>query len=189
MTAIDREALIDRAAGALMGAFIGDALALGPHWYYDLDELRARYGPWISDYTTPMPDHYHAGMKAGESSQAGVLLRLTLESLADCGGYDEADHSPFFERYDEGKYGTDGGPLHDPCAVFAVTHPELFDLRAKRVEIELYGEFTRGMTAVDERPIVASKKGEPNALVAYEPKSAEIFDLIYAAVAADSLRA
>jgi hypothetical protein len=42
------------------------------------------------------------------------------------------------------------------------------------------------MTAVDERPIVASKKGEPNALVAYEPKSAEIFDLIYAAVAAES---
>ena len=28
----------DRAVGAIMGAFIGDALALGPHWYYDLDE-------------------------------------------------------------------------------------------------------------------------------------------------------
>jgi len=34
----------DRAAGAIMGAFIGDALGLGPHWYYDLDELRAAYG-------------------------------------------------------------------------------------------------------------------------------------------------
>ena len=25
--------LRDRAAGAIMGAFIGDALGLGPHWY------------------------------------------------------------------------------------------------------------------------------------------------------------
>ena len=94
----------------------------------------------------------------------------------------------FSTTYGE-QLGVYGGPLHDPCAVFAVTHPQLFDLRPKRVDIELYGEFTRGMTAVDERPIVASKKGEPNALVAYEPKSAEIFDLIYAAVAADSARA
>jgi len=91
----------------------------------------------------------------------------------------------FSTTYGE-QLGVYGGPLHDPCAVFAVTHPQLFDLRSKRVDIELYGEFTRGMTAVDERPIVASKKGEPNALVAYEPKSAEIFDLIYAAVAAES---
>ena len=30
----------DRAVGAVMGAFIGDALALGPHWYYNLDDLR-----------------------------------------------------------------------------------------------------------------------------------------------------
>ena len=37
--------LQDRIAGALMGAFIGDALALGPHWYYDLNELRTNYGP------------------------------------------------------------------------------------------------------------------------------------------------
>ena len=93
----------------------------------------------------------------------------------------------FSTTYGE-QLGVYGGPLHDPCAVFAVTHPELFDLREKRVEIELYGEFTRGMTAVDERPIVASKKGKPNALVAYEPKAAEIFDLIYAAVAADSVQ-
>jgi inosine-uridine nucleoside N-ribohydrolase len=91
----------------------------------------------------------------------------------------------FSTTYGE-QLGVYGGPLHDPCAVFAVTHPQHFDLRPKRVDIELYGEFTRGMTAVDERPIVASKKGEPNALVAYEPKSAEIFDLIYAAVAAES---
>lgn len=88
----------DRAAGALVGAFVGDALALGPHWYYDLDQLRARYGAWITDYTDPLADHYHAGMKAGQSSQSGLLLRLLLESLVGCGGYDEAD---FCRRLDE----------------------------------------------------------------------------------------
>ena len=29
----------DRAEGALLGAWIGDALGLGPHWYYSLQEL------------------------------------------------------------------------------------------------------------------------------------------------------
>ena len=57
-----RPTIEDRARGALMGALIGDALALGPHWYYDLDELRATYGPWISDYTRPKAGRYHAGM-------------------------------------------------------------------------------------------------------------------------------
>ena len=78
MSPNQQAALADRVRGALMGAFIGDALALGPHWYYNLEQLRARYGEWISDYTTPRPEHYHAGMQAGQSSQAGVLLRLTL---------------------------------------------------------------------------------------------------------------
>jgi hypothetical protein len=48
-----------------MGAFIGDALALGPHWYYDLDELHRDYGEWISDYTDPKPGRYHAGRRSG----------------------------------------------------------------------------------------------------------------------------
>jgi ADP-ribosylglycohydrolase len=65
------QSLQDRAAGALMGAFIGDALALGPHWYYDLDELRADYGDWIRLHR-PAPGRYHAGLKAGQPSQAGV---------------------------------------------------------------------------------------------------------------------
>jgi hypothetical protein len=34
----------DRAAGAVIGALVGDGLGLGPHWYYDLAELRRDYG-------------------------------------------------------------------------------------------------------------------------------------------------
>lgn len=65
----------DRAAGAIMGAFSGDALAFGPHWYYDLDALRRDYGDGIDDYTEPGPGRYHAGLEAGQLSQAGFLLR------------------------------------------------------------------------------------------------------------------
>ena len=63
-------AIQDRAAGAIMGAFIGDALGLGPHWYYDLAELRRDYGDWITTYTDPKPGRYHSGLKAGQFSQA-----------------------------------------------------------------------------------------------------------------------
>jgi len=95
-----------------MGAFIGDALALGPHWYYDLDELRADYGDWISDYTDPRPGRYHAGLKAGQASQAGVLLALTLDSLVARGGYDEAD---FCRRMDDDFFPLiDGTPMAGP---------------------------------------------------------------------------
>ncbi len=89
----------DRAAGAIVGAFIGDALGLGPHWYYDLDELRRDFGPWISGYTDPKPHaKYHAGMKGGDLSQTGIIMLHLLRSLADRGGYNESD---FTRRLDE----------------------------------------------------------------------------------------
>lgn len=100
-----------RVLGAIMGAFVGDALALGPHWYYDLDELRRVHGDWISDYTAPQPGRYHAGLAAGASSQAGIILELTLRSLVECGGYDEAD---FCRRLDEFFAQLDGTPMAGP---------------------------------------------------------------------------
>ena len=85
-------AIADRAAGAIVGAFVGDALGLGPHWYYDLDELRQDYGEWIDGYTEPKPDaRYHAGMKAGDLSQTGIIMLLLLRSLAERGTYDQAN--------------------------------------------------------------------------------------------------
>jgi ADP-ribosylglycohydrolase len=102
----------DRAAGAIMGAFIGDALALGPHWYYDLAELRREYGEWITGYTDPKPGRYHEGLKAGQPSQAGFILALTLRSLVERGGYDEAD---FTRRMDEELFPLlDGTPANGP---------------------------------------------------------------------------
>jgi inosine-uridine nucleoside N-ribohydrolase len=69
-----------------------------------------------------------------------------------------------------------GGALHDPCAVLAVTHPELFDLHDRWVAVELNGTYTRGMTVVDER---GHHDGPPaNARVAYGVDSAAALRLI-----------
>jgi ADP-ribosylglycohydrolase len=88
----------DRAAGAVRGAFIGDALGVGRHWYYDLDEMRRDYGDWITGYTDPKPHRYHAGLKAGQLSQPGIILAMLLRSVVEKGGYNEED---FCRRLDE----------------------------------------------------------------------------------------
>ena len=91
--------IADRTAGCIVGAFIGDALGLGPHWYYDLDQLRRDFGEWIDGYTAPKPDaKYHRGMKAGELSQTGIIMLLLLRSVAQRGAYNEKD---FTRRLDE----------------------------------------------------------------------------------------
>ncbi|WP_337268024.1 nucleoside hydrolase [Oryzifoliimicrobium ureilyticus] len=55
----------------------------------------------------------------------------------------------FFERFDVEKYGSDGGPLHDPTVIAYLLKPELFSGRECNVEIETKSELTEGMTVVD----------------------------------------
>jgi ADP-ribosylglycohydrolase len=104
--------LPDRAAGAVMGALIGEALGVGPHWYYDLAELRRDHGPWITDYTDPKPGRYHEGLRAGALSQAGIILVMLLRSVVEHGRYEEAD---FCRRLDEDLFTQlDGTPRNGP---------------------------------------------------------------------------
>ena len=60
-----------------------------------------------------------------------------------------ADMLAYFERFDVEKYGTDGGPLHDPCVVAYVLRPSLFSGRLINIEIETTSELTMGMTVAD----------------------------------------
>jgi purine nucleosidase len=55
----------------------------------------------------------------------------------------------FFERFDVEKYGSDGGPLHDPCVIAYLLQPELFQGRDCNVTVETGSELTMGMTVVD----------------------------------------
>jgi len=95
----------DRIMGAIMGVFVGDALGVGTHWYYDLDNLKKDYGPWVSDYNDPMLEvnsnnarhakihqfRYEQGVRAGDLSQTGQLYTLLLESIVEQGGYDRSE--------------------------------------------------------------------------------------------------
>lgn len=60
-----------------------------------------------------------------------------------------ADMLEFFERFDEQRYGTDGGPLHDPCTIAWLLKPDLFKGRDCNVVVETGSELTMGMTVID----------------------------------------
>ena len=59
------------------------------------------------------------------------------------------DMLSFYRRHDVGKYGTDGGPLHDPCVIAYLLAPEIFGGKHVAVEIEISSENTMGMTLAD----------------------------------------
>jgi len=121
--------LEERAIGAIMGAYIGDALGLGPHWYYDLDELHKNYGTWVDDYTEPKTGHYHSGMKAGQSSQSGIILSLLIDSLIQQGDYKEAD---FYQRLDDDLFPLlDGTPSIGPGGFTSQSIREAWALRTQ----------------------------------------------------------
>lgn len=72
-----------------------------------------------------------------------------FRDLGTRAGVAVAEMLEFFERFDEEKYGTDGGPLHDPCVIAWLLRPELFSGRHINVMIETTSELTMGMTVAD----------------------------------------
>jgi purine nucleosidase len=86
-----------------------------------------------------------------------------------------AEMLEFFERFDIEKYGSDGGPLHDPTVIAYLLRPELFKGRDCNVEIETQSELTVGMTVVDWWQVTGRKH---NAKVMREVDDQGFFDLL-----------
>ncbi|MBM3520903.1 MAG: nucleoside hydrolase [Alphaproteobacteria bacterium] len=98
-----------------------------------------------------------------------------FRAMANRAGPATASLLEYFERFDEHKYGTDGGPLHDPCVIAWLLKPELFQGRDVHVGIECESELTMGMTVIDwwrvtERP--------PNAHVVRNADAEGFFELL-----------
>ena len=90
-------------------------------------------------------------------------------------GVATAEMLDFFERYDEEKYGSDGGPLHDPCVIAWLLQPDLFKGRQCNVTIETLSELTMGATVVDWWGVTKKPK---NALVMRDIDDDGFFDLL-----------
>ncbi|WP_196221263.1 ADP-ribosylglycohydrolase family protein [Sansalvadorimonas verongulae] len=98
----------ERAAGAVIGLLVGEALGMGTQWYYDMDVLHRDHGIWVNDYVDPKPDGDHAfarvsklrydqGLRAGDVAQSGQIYMLLLDSIISEGRFNSAD---FFRRLD-----------------------------------------------------------------------------------------
>jgi ADP-ribosylglycohydrolase len=148
--------IANRAAGAVLGALIGDALGLGPHWYYDLNELHREYGDWISDYSDPKPGRYHAGLRAGQLDQTGLLMVMLLRSVIEHREYVEED---FTRRVDEELFPLlDGTPMNGPGGY---TSQSIREAYRRRVQQEKSWKETGGhadTTEAAERAIVLAAR-------------------------------
>ena len=67
----------------------------------------------------------------------------------------------FFYKFHK-SIGYEGAPMHDPCAVMALIHPEVFTMQDMYVEIETQGEYCRGCTVGDR---LGTTGKAPNATV------------------------
>ena len=59
----------------------------------------------------------------------------------------------YVDAYARAFFGRKEGALHDPCAVLALSHPEIFERDELYVQVETRGEHTRGMTLADRRGV------------------------------------
>ncbi len=78
-------------------SFIGDALALGPHWIYQQKELRQRFGH-IMGYLPPATA-YHAGRKTGDFTHYGDQTLIVLRSIAELGHFNLTHFSKVWRAF------------------------------------------------------------------------------------------
>jgi inosine-uridine nucleoside N-ribohydrolase len=83
----------------------------------------------------------------------------------------------YLNSYDQISSKQGSAPLHDPCALLAVSHPGVFGFVPMHVEVELAGTLTRGTTVVDQRELADT--GPANAQVAVTADGPVVLELLY----------
>jgi len=101
-----------------------------------------------------------------------------LQRFADLGtsaGAAVAGMLGFFERYDRERYGTEGGPLHDPTVIAYLLEPDMFVGKEVFVEIETAPGPTQGMTVIDWWGVTGR---DPNTLAMQQIDADRYYELL-----------
>ena len=147
------------------------ALALHPEITAHIEEIVLMGGSTSFGNVTPVAEfNVHADPEAASAVfNSGIPIRMCGLNITRRVDFHQRDLDKFRKenktittmiynllsfRKDRLKeaFGFDGVSLHDPCAIFTLTHPELFEFTPMNVQVELSGTFTRGMTVCDQRP-------------------------------------
>jgi len=151
-------ALALRAAPALAGAVAGISLMGGSATFGNRTPV-AEFNVWCDPEAADIVFGCGApiimsGLHLTHQAQATPARIAAIAAIGTEVSAIVADLLTFYsDRYRGTHRGLAGAPVHDVCAVLALTHPHLFARRAARVDVELTGTHTRGMTVVDQRPM------------------------------------
>lgn len=83
--------MLDKVEAAVIGSFIGDALALGVHWVYDPQKIIDAYGR-VDRMLDPRLVGYHAGKKGGDFTHYGDQTFELLISVSTSGAFDALNY-------------------------------------------------------------------------------------------------
>ena len=107
-----------------------------------------------------------------------LMPKAWIQSLSELGtpvGDATSGMLSFFERYDVKKYGSTGGPLHDPTVIAYLLKPELFEGKFVNLTVETQSDLTMGMTVLDWWGVT---KRKPNATVMNKIDAEAFFELL-----------
>lgn len=85
----------------LLGAFVGDAFALGPHWIYDIEKIRKSFGN-IDKIVSPLEDSYHKGKIKGDFTHYGDQMLILMNYLSKSKEYVQQDYRNYWLEKMEG---------------------------------------------------------------------------------------
>ncbi|MCW3064836.1 MAG: Ribosylpyrimidine nucleosidase [Solirubrobacterales bacterium] len=120
-----------------------------------------------------------AGLNLTHQALATDAVRARMRALGTELGRIADEWLDFFAGTYRSRFGLDGPPVHDPCAVAWLAHPDIVSSTRAFVAIERDGRFTRGATVVDLHDRLGR---EPNADVGLELDVERFWDLVIGAL-------